>query len=329
MIVGEGKYKFELVENWAQMPDGWLVGDAPGVATDSEDRVYLFNRSEHPVIIFDRDGKFQGSWGEGVFTRAHGITITSNEIVYCTDDMDHTIRKFTLQGELLHTIGTCNQPSDTGYVNEGDYSLTSIQRAAGPFNRPTKVAEAANGELFITDGYGNARVHRFSAEGDLIHSWGAPGDGPGQFNLPHSIWIHEDGRVLVCDRENCRVQIFSQAGSYIGAWTDLGRPQELYVDQENIVYLASRYCNSGEKTMAGKPMTETCPAHVSVRDMEGNLLARWGGADPHEPGSFGGSHGICLDSHGDLYVAEVAKTALSRTGQYRPGRIPIHKFARV
>ena len=329
MIVGEGKYKFELVENWAQIPDGWHIGDAPGVATDSEGQVYLFNRSEHPVIVFDRDGNFQGSWGEGVFARAHGITITSNEIVYCTDDMDHTVRKFTLQGELLHTIGTPNQPSDTGYVNEGDYALTTVQRAAGPFNRPTKVAEATNGELFITDGYGNARIHRFSAEGDLIHSWGDPGDGPGQFNLPHSIWIHEDGGVLVCDRENCRVQIFNQAGNLLGAWTNIGRPQELYVDQDNTVYVASRYCKKGEKTMAGQPMTETCPAHVSVRDMEGNLLARWGGSDPHEPGSFGGSHGICLDSHGDLYVAEVAETALSRTGQYRPGRIPIHKFARV
>ena len=328
MIVGQGDYRFELVENWARIPKGWEVGDAPGVAVDSQDRVYLFTRSEHPVMVFERDGRFVGSWGEGVFSRAHGITITKDQLAYCTDDMDHTVRKLTLEGELLQTIGTANQPSDTGYVNEGELSLMSIKRSAGPFNRPTKVAEAPNGELFVTDGYGNARVHRFSADGELIHSWGEPGEDPGQFNLPHSLCILEDGRLLVCDRENGRVQIFSQAGIYLDSW-NIPRPQELCVDADHTVYIASRYCKTGEKTMAGRVMTETSPAQVSVRDMEGNLLASWGGPDPEKPGSFAGSHGICLDSHGDLYVAEVAKTVLSRAGRYKPGRIPIHKFARV
>jgi DNA-binding beta-propeller fold protein YncE len=329
MIVGEGKYRFELVENWAQLPDGWLLGDAPGVATDSDDRVYVFNRSEHPVMVFDRDGRFEGSWGEGVFARAHGITITSDGFVYCTDDMDHTVRKFTLQGKLLQTIGTPHQASDTGYVAGEKYSLTAIRRSAGPFNRPTKVAKAPNGELFITDGYGNARVHRFSAEGDHILSWGEPGEGQGQFNLPHSIWILEDGRVLVCDRENSRVQIFNQDGALLGSWDNIPRPQELYVEKNSIIFVASRFCKTGEMTMAGKPMSETCPPHISVRDMDGNELTRWGGLDPHQPGGLAGAHGIWQDTRGDLYVVEVAETALNQTGQYRTGRVPIHKYARV
>jgi len=228
MVVGEGKYRYELVENWAKLPKDWLIGDAPGVATDSEDRVYVFTRSEHPVIVFDRDGNVEGTWGEGVFTRPHGLTITPDGFIYGTDDLDHTVRKFTLQGKLIQTIGTPNQPSDTGYRSEEEYSLATIEHSAGPFNRPTKVAVAPNGDLFITDGYGNARVHHFTTNGDLIKSWGEPGEGQSQFNLPHSIWILKDSRILVCDRENSRVQIFNQDGTFSGSWDNIPRPQELY-----------------------------------------------------------------------------------------------------
>lgn len=329
MIVGEGKYRYELVENWAQLPKEWLIGDAPGVVTDEDDRVYVFTRSEHPVIVFDRDGRFEGSWGEGVFARPHGISITADGSLYCTDEMHHIAQKYTLQGELLQTIGTADHPSDTGYNGTAEYSLATIKHSAGPFNRPTKVAEASSGDLFITDGYGNARVHHFSAKGDLIHSWGEPGDGPGQFNLPHSIWILEDGRLLVCDRENSRVQIFNQEGTLLGSWDNVPRPQELYVDKDNTVFIASRFCKAGGKTMAGKTMTETCSPHVSIRDLDGNEITRWGRENPHEPGGFAGAHGMWQDSHGDLYIVEVAQTALNQTRDYRPGRVPIHKYARV
>ena len=104
---------------------------------------------------------------------------------------------------------------------------------------------------------------------------------------------------------------------------------EIFIDKEHTVFLASRFCDSKMKTMAATSMTETCPSHVSVRDMEGNELTRWGGPDPNEPGGFGGAHGIWLDSRGDIYVVEVAQTALSRTGEWREDRVPIHKFARV
>src|SRR6266545_6864788 len=86
MIVGEGQFRYELAKGWEQLPAGWHHGDVAGVATDSQDRVYVFNRSEHPLIVYDRDGRFSGSWGEGVFTRPHGITITPDDIVYCADD---------------------------------------------------------------------------------------------------------------------------------------------------------------------------------------------------------------------------------------------------
>jgi DNA-binding beta-propeller fold protein YncE len=329
MIVGQGEFRYELAEGWEQIPAGWRHGDVVNVATDSRDRVYVFNRSEHPVMVYERDGRFLGSWGEGVFTRAHGITITPDDVVYCTDDKDHTVRKFTLDGKILQTIGTPHQPSDTGYVDAGPTALASIKRGAGPFNRPTRVFEAPSGELYVTDGYGNARVHRFSPDGELIASWGEPGDAPGQFNLPHSVWVHGDGRVFVCDRENDRVQIFDLQGRRQAAWTNVTRPADLAIDRHGNVYLGELAWEAGSRTMAGRPISETRPSQVTVRDLDGNVLSRWGGPDPFEPASFASAHGVCVDAHGDVYVAEVAETALGRTGRYRPDYPSLKKFIRT
>ncbi len=330
MIVGSGKYRYEVAEGWEQLPKGWRHGDVTNVVTDSQDRVYVFNRSEHPVIVYDREGRFLDSWGEGVFARAHGISITRDGFIYCTDDKDHTVRKFTTNGKLLETLGTPHKPSDTGYAGASHASsLATIKRGAGPFNRPTRVCDAPNGDLYISDGYGNARIHHFTASGELIQSWGEPGDQPGQFNLPHSVWAHTDGRVFVCDRENDRVQIFGPSGKYFGAWTDVARPADIYIDRENHVYVGELELKAGELTMAGRPITRTCPSQVSIRDLDGNLLASWGGPDPIAPDGFSSAHGVWVDSHGDIYVSEVAETALSRTGRYRPDYPSLKKFVRI
>jgi len=326
MIVGEGSFRFELAEGWEQLPAGWWHGDVAGVATDSRDRVYVFNRSEHPVIVYERDGGFLGSWGEGVFTRPHGITITPDDVVYCADDTDHTVRKFTTDGRLLQTLGNLNQGSDSGYDGS---DLRTIQRGAGPFNRPTRLSLAPGGDLYVSDGYGNARVHRFSAAGELIQSWGEPGDGVGQFHLPHSVWVHADGRVIVCDRENDRVQFFSPSGEYLDAWTNVTRPGDLFIDRDNRVYLGEMSWREGTTTMAGRPLTEDRASQLSIRDLDGNLLARWGGPDPCADGSFASPHGVWVDSHGDIYVAEVTHTALDRYGEYHQGCHSLQKFVRA
>jgi hypothetical protein len=163
MIVGEGNYRYEVVEGWEQLPNGWSHGDVAGVATDSQDRVYVFNRSEHPVIVYDRDGTFLDTWGDTtLYPRAHGITIHNDE-VYLVDATDQTVRKCTLDGKVLMTLGVSGQVSDTGYNAKAPSNLTTIARAAGPFNVPTRAAVAPNGEIYVSDGYGNARVHRYSA----------------------------------------------------------------------------------------------------------------------------------------------------------------------
>ena len=323
--------RYELVPDWEQLPSDWSHGDVAGVATDSQDRVYVFNRGEHPVIVYDRDGRFLTSWGEGVFARPHGITI-HQDVVYCADDTDHTLRAFTLDGKLLWTLGTANQASETGYSPEGYTNLLSIKRGAGPFNRPTRASIARNGDIYVADGYGNARIHRFSADRQLVQSWGEPGSAPGEFNLPHSVWAHTDGRVFVCDRENDRVQIFSPEGEVVSIWTNVTRPGDLFIDAQGAVYVGEMSWRAGTTNMAGRPLDETRPAQVSVRDLDGKVLDRWGGPDPCAPASFSSPHGLWVDSHGDLYVAEVTHTALHQpvSGHtWHPGCHTLQKFARV
>jgi sugar lactone lactonase YvrE len=326
--VGSGELRFELVPDWEQLPSGWTHGDVAGVATDSRDRVYVFNRSEHPVIVYSPDGAFLSSWGEGVFTRPHGITI-HQDVVYCADDTDHTVRAFTLSGQLLWSLGTVGQPSDTGYSPVGRANLLSIKRGAGPFNRPTRLSVAPDGELYVSDGYGNARIHRFSSTGELIQSWGEPGTEPGQFNLPHSVWVHTDGRVFVCDRENDRIQIFSRSGELLAMWTNLARPGDLLIDPIGRVFVGEMAWNTDETHMDGRPFAESRSAQVSIRDLAGNVLTQWGGADPCAPASFASPHGMWLDSRGNLYVGEVTHTALSRSNRWHPGCHSIQKFSRL
>lgn len=166
--------RYTVVEGWEQLPEGYIHRDVPDVAVDSRDRVYLITRNDPRVIVYERDGTFVRSWGERILTeRAHGITIDSDDFVYCVDDADQTVRKFTPDGKLLMTIGTSGLASDTGYdgSKQSLYErLSSIKRGGPPFNRPTAVAIAPSGEIYVSDGYGNARVHRFSPEGKLIQS---------------------------------------------------------------------------------------------------------------------------------------------------------------
>jgi sugar lactone lactonase YvrE len=307
------KIKYSVVEGWEQLPKGWAHRDVAGVAVDDEDRVFLICRGDHPVIIYDEKGNFQRSWGEGEFSyRTHGIYVAPNGTIFCTDDGQHTVRQFTPEGKLLMTLGVLNTPSDTGYDGK---NITSIKRGAGPFNRPTNVAIGPKGDIYITDGYGNARVHVFSSTGQLKRSWGEPGRGPGQFYLPHGIAIDSEGRVFVCDRESDRIQIFSPDGEYLSEWTDTQRPTHLCFDSLGRAYVTELAWHEGDTSQSLGPITKGKERHarMSVFDMHGRVLARWGTPQATAPGSFAAPHGLALDSKNDLYVSEVTWTfAVSR-----------------
>jgi NHL repeat len=317
---------YQLARNWEQLPGSIVHRDVAGVAVDSRDRVFLLCRGEHPVLIYNQDGSFVGSWGEGQFTyRTHGITVAPDDSVFCVDDGDHTVRKYTPDGQLLLTLGTSGKASDTGYTEQHPI----VERAGPPFNRPTNVAVAPSGELYVSDGYGNARVHRFSADGALQQSWGEPGSGEGQFVTPHGIWVHPDGRVFVCDRENDRLQIFAPDGRYLDAWTDVQRPTQLFIAADGTIYVAELPWKVGQKSPMRGTITADVPGRVSVYDASGAVLARWGEADGCAPGSFAAPHSIGVDSRGDVYVAEVTWTFAVSRGLAPADCHTFQKFSRV
>ncbi len=317
---------YELIDGWEQLPAGYRHADVAGVAVDASDRVYLLTRREARVLVYERDGRFVRSWGEDRFTdHPHGITVGPDGTVYCVDDADHTIQAFSADGSLLLTLGTSGMPSETGYDGK---SLASVSRGGPPFNRPTNVAVAPSGDLYVSDGYGNSRVHHFRSDGTLVRSWGSPGSGPGEFMLPHGIGVLADGRVLVADRENDRVQVFGAEGAYLDQWTNVQRPTHLVQGPDGLVYVSELWWRPGQRSFVHGPVETDRYGGVSVLDPNGALRARWGGGPPGTPGNFTAPHGIAVDSRGDVYVAEVTDTFGVRTGAVPPGFPTLQKFAR-
>ncbi len=326
--VGQGRFRYRVEERWAKFPADGLDGEVVAVACDSADRVYLFARGPRPVLIFERDGTPLANWGEGLFARPHGLTVGPDDTVYCTDDFGHTVRAFTPEGRPLLTLGTSGQPSDTGATSI-DYR--TIRRAGPPFHYPTNLAVGPAGDLYVTDGYGNARVHRFAPDGRLLQSWGEPGGGPGQFHVPHGLAVDQDGTVFVADRENSRLQLFTADGVYRGEWADVARPCQVFIDRRaGWVYVAELGFRAGRWPGTGSAEPGAPGGRVSVFDRGGTLQARWGGGDdPCAPGDFFAPHGIWVDGHGDVYVAEVALSAGGRTGMVPASCHTIQKFVRT
>ena len=218
VVLGEGQYKYEVAEGWGKLPDGWGFKECAAVGCDANDNVYVFNRGEHPVIVFDAEGNFLRSWGEGLYPRAHGITMSPDDTIFLTDDGDHTVRKCNLDGTVLFTLGIPGTPAP---FMSGD-----------PFNRCTHVAiDPQTAEFYVSDGYGNARVHKYDPEGKLLFSWGESGTGEGQFNIAHNVCTDKDGWVYVADRENQRIQVFDKNGKFETQWKNMARPCGLYIDQ--------------------------------------------------------------------------------------------------
>ena len=278
MRVGSGDFMYEFVPNWGRPPAGYEFGGVPGGAVDGWGRVHVFTRTPHPVLIFDAEGNFIKSWGEGVFSRPHNAFIGPDESFYCIDDFDHTVRKCTYDGQILMTLGTKDQPTDTGYDGK-DYH--SIKRGAGPFNRPTSLGIGPGGELYVSDGYGNSRVHKFSPDGKLIKSWGGPGTGPGEFSIVHTVCVAKNGTVYVSDRENYRIQLFTADGDFIEEWTDFHRPcgmfigSPIYLDRADYVFQhTGKYFTS----WVSEDHDPEWYIEKTIEENQGNLVIVWDGS---------------------------------------------------
>lgn len=282
MIVDVGERQYELVEGWGDLPPGWIWGQVGAVGVDSQDHVHVFTRTDHPYMIFDRDGHFIRSWGEQIFEDAHGICIAPDDTVYLVDRNPQVVVKFTNDGRHLLSLGKRHHPSDTGYTQEDPI----VRYPGPPFHHPTDVGLSPSGEIYVSDGYRNCRVHKYSADGKLLFSWGTPGQGQGEFRLVHSVW-EQQGKVYVADRANNRIQVFTPSGDYLQTWAGYLHPCKIFVDREDVMYIAE------------------LDGRVTIVDLDGNVLGRWGTERTHQPGLFWGPHGIWVDSEGSIYVSEV------------------------
>lgn len=302
-ILGTGEFRYRLESNWAKLPDGWDFHEVAAVAVDSKDQVYVFSRGEHPVTVFDQDGNFLRSWGEGVFKRAHGLSVAPDDTIFCTDDGNHAVYHCTPAGKILLTLGTPGKAQP--YMG------------GAPFCQCTHTALSPSGDIYVSDGYGNARVHKYTPDGRHILSWGTSGMGPGEFNLPHNIVCDPEGWVYVADRENHRVQIFDGNGRYETEWRNLHRPGSLFMPR------GCPHCYVGEAGPTygfNRNASNLGPRVSVVSKSDGKILARIGDRTKENfPGPFTSPHGIAADSHGNIYVGEVAKTAW---GNLFPGTTP-------
>ena len=260
---------YKTVAIWDAASTGMELDKILGIGIDSKGRIYATaGKGDKGVLVFDAHGKVVDSWGQG-FISKHGLRVIDDK-VWVTDRERHIVMEFTLDGKLLRTLGT-----------DGKSGLGTNE-----FNMPSDIAIAPNGDIYISDGYTNSRVMRFTADGKFKQSWGTKGDGPGRFNLVHNIAIDKKGRVYVADRENERIQIFDADGKFLDQWKHVGKPFGLYVDDETKVYITDGHSNK-----------------VYIVDENGKVISTFGKTGK-APGEFQMAHSITLDSTGNIYVAE-------------------------
>lgn len=309
MALGSGKYTYDVVDNWANLPEGYSLREVSNIAIDAQDKVYVTDRGDHPVMVFDSKGTLLGQWGKDSLSGPHGCYVGPDGSVYCTDVRSHTVSKFNSKGGLLRVLGNKNQPSETGHDPDLDpiIRVSSIKRSGPPFNAPSDIAVSASGQMYISDGEGNASVHKFDTNGILLLSWGEPGFAPGQFRIPHAVCLDKWERVWIVDRKNNRIQIFSAFGELLDMWLDLHDPSDVCIDKDDIVYVS-----------------EEGRQQVSIFNMRGTILAHMGNEGQNSSTAlFEQPHSIAVDSQGSIYVAD---RAMARDAN-RTGRA-IQKFVR-
>jgi peptidylamidoglycolate lyase len=289
---------YQVVSGWPQSPDGMITGQVAGVDVDGQGRVFIFRRADKvwnsetfdpgliaapTVLVVDGvSGKLLVAWGENRFVMPHGLTIDHKGNVWLTDVGLHQVFKFDAEGKLLLTLGEAGIPG----MDETH------------FNRPTDVAVAADGTLYVSDGYVNSRVVKFAADGRYLTSWGSYGDASGEFDVPHSIALDGKGRLYVADRGNARVQIFDGDGRYLDTWQDrrqLGRPWAIRIASDGTIYVV----DGGDQ-----PTWLPDRARILQLTADGMVVGSFGSFGT-DPGQFVWPHTIGVADDGALYVGEV------------------------
>jgi DNA-binding beta-propeller fold protein YncE len=252
-----------------KLPKGDAFGACSAVAVNSKGEIYVFHRGPRPIQCFDADGTFLRAWGDDLIKTAHGLRVDRDDNVWVTDVGGNRVFKFDPSGRILVQLGT-------GVAGPG----------LDQFNEPTDIAFGPMDEVYVSDGYGNSRVMKFDQQGKFVLTWGFPGTEKGQFRLPHSIIVDREGRVLVGDRENNRIQIFDDKGKWLASWKGYA-PYGMSLDADGRLFVADgRACQ------------------VLLLDDRGKVRKRWG-KEGEGPGQFQMPHMLTFDGDGNLYVAEV------------------------
>jgi DNA-binding beta-propeller fold protein YncE len=295
---------YKLAPDWptparttAGTPCAWNLIQVPGIAVDSRGHVLVLHRGAHPILEFESSGKFVRSWGDGMFSDgkvmavaprdrapgasgysavygpagctscgAHSIRVDPQGNIWAIDAPGHVIYKMDAQGKVLLRLG------QLGVSGMGPNN----------FNLPTDVAFAPNGDFYISDGYGNARVVKYSPSGKYLLQWGTRGNGPGQFQLPHNVAVDAQGKVYVTDRDNQRVEVFDANGKFLSEWPKIGSVSAIFITKDQKIWTG------------GTP-----------RDLNGRAL----GTLPSEVGNPGTAHQIAVSDSGDVYVGQLSGVA--------------------
>jgi len=283
MTVGQGNFRYKLDDQWGRMPNGDRTRYVSMIACDAEDRIYAFCRAGEAVRVFSPQGDLIAAWGEGLFLRPHGIGVSPDGLVYCVDDKAHVIRSFTFDGRPVKVWGESGSPR----IADEDGALEPGKAAM--FFAPTDIAFAPDGTMFVSDGYGNSEIHRFSGHGEWEFTWGTPGKGPSQFKTVHAVCLDSKGRVIVADRGNDRLQVFSADGELLAIMDDVLHPNAIQCDAQDYIY-------------------STGKGQVDIRTPDGELVCRWGkrhiDQDVREQEILHRAHGLAIDSSGNLYLGD-------------------------
>jgi DNA-binding beta-propeller fold protein YncE len=277
---------------WPRKPVNATWDAVSGIAVDAQDRVYVFTRGTPPIQVYDAQGNFIRSWGEDTIKSAHHIRIDPEGNVWVADIGFHTVQKYTPEGKPLQTLGTRG----------------AAGRDATHFNMPTDMAVTPAGEIFVADGYGNARIVHFDKTGKFVKEWGELGTKPGQFSIPHAIAVDSTGRLFVADRNNVRIQVFDQQGKLLSVWNNLITPWGLCVTPKDEIWV----CGSSPMRWRKEDKALGCPPKDQVFmkfQADGKLLQLWmvpKAIDGLEkPGECNWVHAIAVDSKGSLYVGDI------------------------
>lgn len=297
-----------LEKDWLKLPDNYELGNPTGIGIDTNQNIFIFHRggrewpligsmpdtyiSDKTIVEIDRNtGKVIHSWGDNLFIMPHGLTVDKNDNVWVTDVGLHQVYKFSHEGKLLMKLGEAKVSGDD----------------KSHFNKPTDVAVARDGSFYVSDGYGNSRVIKFSPTGKYLFEWGKKGNKEGDFNLPHAITLDDRENVYIADRENNRVEVFDSAGKFIKQWTDkdFGRIGSVAYNEKQKNFVAVDDATSFFKMKHNG-------SDIILFDTAGNFIEKFGKNDLKMKNIKCWYHDVVVDDEGNIYVGDILGNSVQK-----------------